>query len=107
LLYELRVYDVIPGKLAALNNRFETITNGYFEKHGIKVIGFWTDVFGTSNRLTYMLAYDDLGHREKAWGAFARDEERLAKFAETERDGLLVAKVTNTLMAPTKYSPMK
>jgi hypothetical protein len=64
-------------------------------------------VFGTSNRLTYMLAFDDMGHREKAWSSFSVDEERLAKFAETERDGMLVAKVTNTLMAPTKYSPMR
>jgi hypothetical protein len=107
MLYELRVYDVIPGKLRALNDRFENITNAYFEKHGIKVVGFWTDVFGTSNRLTYMLAFDDMGHREKAWSSFSVDEERLAKFAETERDGMLVAKVTNTLMAPTKYSPMR
>jgi hypothetical protein len=107
MLYELRVYDVIPGKLNDLNDRFEHITNAFFEKHGIKVIGFWTDVFGTSNRLTYMLAYNDMAHREKAWTAFASDPERLAKFAETERNGMLVAKVTNTLMSPTKYSPMK
>jgi hypothetical protein len=107
MLYELRVYDVVPGKLSALNDRFEHITSAYFKKHGIKVVGFWTDVFGVSNRLTYMLAYDDMAHREKAWTAFSSDPERLAKFAETERDGMLVAKVTNTLMAPTKYSPMK
>ncbi len=107
MIYELRVYDAIPGRLRALNDRFEHITSGYFEKHGIKVIGYWTDVIGTSNRLTYMLAFDDLAHRERAWAAFGADEERLAKFAETERDGPLVAKVSNTLMAPTRYSPMK
>jgi|SRR6478672_10293464 len=107
MLYELRVYDVIPGRLAALNDRFEHITLGFFEKHGIKVVGFWTDMFGTSNRLTYMLAYDDLAHRERAWATFAGDKERLAKFAETERDGPLVAKVKNTIMSPTKYSPMR
>jgi NIPSNAP len=107
VIYELRVYDVVPGKLASLNDRFENVTLAFFEKHGIKVVGFWTDVIGTSNRLTYMLAYEDLAHREKAWTAFAGDQERLARFAETERDGPLVARVTNTLMAPTKYSPME
>jgi hypothetical protein len=107
MIYELRVYDVVPGKLRALNDRFEHITAGYFQKHGIKVIGYWTDVVGTSNRLTYMLAFDDLAHRERAWAAFGADAERLAKFAETERDGPLVARVTNTLMAPTRYSPMQ
>src|SRR5687767_7965979 len=106
MLYELRVYDVIPGKLPALNDRFAKITLGYFNKHGIKVIGFWTDVIGRTNQLTYMLAYDDMAHREKAWGAFATDADRLREFEETERDGLLVARVTNTLMRPTAYSPL-
>ena len=107
MLYELRVYDVVPGKLEALNDRFEHITSGYFQKHGIKVVGFWTDMIGTNNRLTYMLAFDDLAHRQKAWAAFGADPERRAKFAETEREGPLVAKVRNTVMTPTKYSPMQ
>ena len=56
MLYELRVYDVLPGKLPALNDRFAKITLRYFEKHGIKVVGFWTDVIGRTNQLTYLLA---------------------------------------------------
>ena len=37
MIYELRVYDVVPGKLAALNDRFEHTTNAYFEKYGVDV----------------------------------------------------------------------
>ena len=107
MIYELRIYDCMPGKLAALNDRFENITGGFFDKHGIKQVGYWTDIFGTSNRLTYMLAFDDMAHREKAWAAFGSDPDRLKAFAETEKDGLLVARVENRLMAPTKYSPLK
>ena len=107
MLYELRVYDVMPGKLPALNDRFAKITLPYFEKYGIKVVGFWTDVIGRTNQLTYMLAYDDMAHREKAWSAFQADRDRLREFEETERNGLLVARVTNSLMRPTAYSPMQ
>ena len=107
MIYELRVYDAVVGKLPALNKRFADITLGYFEKHDIKVVGFWTDVIGTSNRLTYMLAFDDLAHRERAWASFAADEERVKAFAETERDGSLVRVVKNTIMRPTPYSPMQ
>jgi hypothetical protein len=107
LLYELRVYDTVVGKLPALNDRFAKITSGYFEKYGIKVVGYWTDEIGTSNRLTYMLAFEDAGQREKAWAAFRADPDRIKAFAETERDGPLVARVTNTLMRPTSYSPMQ
>ena len=107
MIYELRVYDVIPGKLPILNERFAKITMGYFKKYGMKVVGFWTDEIGTSNRLTYMLAFDDLAHRDKAWTAFKADPERLKAFAETEKDGALVSRVINTIMRPTAYSPMQ
>ena len=40
MLYELRVYDVMPGKLQALNDRFANLTLGLFKKHGIDVWGF-------------------------------------------------------------------
>lgn len=107
MIYELRIYDAMPGKLPALNDRFANITMGYFKKHGIKQVGYWTDVVGTSGRLTYMLAFDDMAHRERAWATFAADQERLAAFAETEKTGLLVARVENKIMRPTAYSPLQ
>ena len=107
MIYELRISDAIPGKLPALNKRFAKITMGYFEKYGLKVVGFWTDEVGTNNRLTYMLAFDDMAQRDNAWAAFRADPERAKAFAETEKDGPIVARVTNTIMRPTAYSPMK
>lgn len=106
MLYELREYDVKPGQLKALNDRFANIAFRYFEKHGIEPIAFWTDVVGTSNRLTYIVRYQDMAHRESAWEAYANDPERLAEFAETEPDGPLVTRIQNRLLAPTAFSPM-
>jgi hypothetical protein len=107
MIYELRIYDAAPGKLRALNERFANITLGFFAKHGIKSIGYWTDDVGVSGRLTYMIAFDDLAHRERAWAAFAADPDRIKAFAETESDGPLVARVENRIMRPTAYSPLK
>jgi hypothetical protein len=107
MIYELRVYEAIPGKLPALNERFAKITMGYFKKYGLKMVGFWTDEIGMSTRLTYMLAFDDMAQRDKAWAAFRADPERIKAFAETEKDGPLVARSTNTIMRPTAYSPMQ
>ncbi len=107
MIYELRHYDVVPGKLPALNERFAKTALRFFEKYGIKVVGFWTDDVGTSNRLTYMLAFDDMAQRDKAWAGFRGDPEKIRLFAETEKDGPLVARVTNTIMIPTSYSPLK
>jgi NIPSNAP len=106
-LYEYRVYEVVPGRLPALNRRFQEITLNYFEKHGIGVVGFFEEVVGTTNELHYILRFDDLAHREKAWGAFQADEGWIRDRAETEKDGPIVARVRNRFWRPTPYSPMQ
>ena len=108
MLYELRTYYAMPLRLPDLNRRFADITLGYFKKHGIQVVGFWTnELGGSSEQLIYMLAYDSLADREKKWGAFVADKERLAKFAETEKNGPLISRLTAQILKPTAYSPMQ
>lgn len=107
MIYEIRTYETMSGKLPALNRRFADITLEYFQKHGFGVVGFWTEEVGTNNTLVYMLSFEDMAHRERAWNAFRADDERALLFAETERDGPLVAKITNRILRPTDYSPLK
>ena len=106
MLYELREYEVTPGRLPALHDRFANIALRYFEKHGIEPVAFWTDVVGISNRLTYVVRYRDMAHREQAWGSFMTDADRLAEFAETEKDGPLVTQIRNRFLTSTEYSPL-
>ena len=108
MIYEIRVYRCVPGRLPALNNRFATITLKLWEKHGIKQAGFWTTLVGESNQdLTYLLAWESLADRDKKWNAFQADPEWLAKRAETEKDGPIVQNVSNQLLVPTAYSSVK
>ena len=108
MLYELRVYDCVPGRLPDLLNRFENITLDLWQKHGIKQAGFWTTAIGESNQiLYYMLEWESLADREKKWDAFQNDEECLSKRAETEKNGTLVASVTNSIHQPTSFSSVK
>jgi hypothetical protein len=108
MIYELRVYRCVPGRLPALLKRFETITLDLWKRHGIRQAGFWTVVVGESNQeLFYLLAWESLAERERVWNAFAADPEWLAKRAETERDGQIVASVSNTLLQPTTFSAVK
>jgi len=108
MIYELRIYKCIPGRLPALQKRFETITLKIWERHGIKQAGFWTTLVGESNQeLIYLLAWDSLADRDKKWAAFQADPEWIAKRAETEKDGAIVANVSNQLLVPTTYSSVK
>jgi len=108
MLYEMRTYTAMPGRLADLNKRFAEITLGFLAMHGIRAVGFWTnELGGASDQLIYILAYESLADREKKWGAFLADPERSAKFAETEKNGPLVRRLTAQILRPTAYSPMK
>jgi hypothetical protein len=108
MIHELRVYHCVPGRLPALLKRFETITLGLFEKHGIKQAGFWTVLVGDSNQdLYYLLQWESLAEREKKWNAFMADPEWQAKRAETERDGPIVASITNSFLQPTRFSSVQ
>jgi len=108
VIYELRIYRCLPGRLPALLQRFETITLGLWERHGIRPAGFWTTVIGESNQdLTYMLAWESLAERETKWTAFQTDPEWIEKRAGTERDGQIVANITSGLLQPTGFSSVK
>jgi hypothetical protein len=108
MIYELRIYNCVPGRLPALLKRFETITLELWKKHGIRQAGFWTTVIGQSNQnLFYFLVWDSLADREKMWAAFQSDPEWIAKRAETERDGPIVATLSSQLLEPTKFSSVK
>ncbi len=108
MIYELRVYHCVPGRLPALLKRLETITLTLWEHHGIRQAGFWTVAVGESNQdLFYLLQWDSLAEREKKWTAFTKDPEWITKRAETERDGAIVASITNTILEPTRFSALK
>ena len=102
---ELRTYEAVPGNLPALNDRFANHTNALFQKHGMEVVGYWTEVVGTSNQLVYMLGYDGLGDREKSWGAFQNDPDWQKARAASEVNGPLVKRSHNRILRRTAYSP--
>jgi len=108
MLYELRVYETVPGRMPALNKRFAEVTLGIWARHGIEVVAFWTnEIGGHSNELVYLLRWQDMADRERKWNAFQRDPEWQEKRAASEADGPIVARLTATFMRPTPYSPMQ
>jgi len=108
MIYEWRVYEIVPGKKKNLNERFAKHTAGLFEKHGMSIVGFWENsVGGRSNTLYYMLAFKNMDHLETAWREFSADPEWQAVQAESEKDGPLVAHIRNMVLKPTYYSPMQ
>lgn len=108
MLYELRIYHTMPGRLPDLNKRFETRTLKIWERLGFRPVGFWTVMIGESNAdLYYMLAWENLAEREQKFATFQVDPEWLQVRAETESNGPLISSFTNTILSPTGFSAMK
>jgi hypothetical protein len=99
MLYELRTYEIAPGKMRAIADRFANITiPRFFKKHGIKPVMFWETVVGTSNHFVYLVEWESLAEREQRWDAFVSDPEWIAARNETERESVIVLRYTNTIL---------
>ncbi len=108
MIYELRIYHCVPGKLPDLIKRFDTITLKLWEKHAIHQAGFWTTLVGGSSMdLTYFLKWESLAEREAKMAKFGADPEWLAARAKTEENGPIVASITNQFLVPTSFSSVK
>jgi hypothetical protein len=106
--YELRTYTAVPGRLANLHARFRDHTVRLFERHGMKVIGFWTPV-DKDNTLIYVIQHESAEAAQKSWVAFRADPEwlKVKKASEDEAGGPLTEKVESVFMTSTDYSALQ
>ena len=101
MIYEMRVYRAVPGRLPALLKRFENTTLKIWDKHGIKQAGFWTALIGDSNHELTLSARLGIARR-------AREEmERLhgdpawvsRPATDSEKDGPIIANIEQSVPA--------
>jgi NIPSNAP len=107
VVYELRIYHVLPGKMDALVGRFRDHTMKLFANHGMKSLAYWSamDEPAKSSTFIYILEHPSREAAEANWKAFRDDPEWKSVKAKTEENGQLVAKVDSTFMTLTDFSP--
>ena len=76
---------------------------------GVHPVFYSSTVFGANRpNLTYLIPFDNLAAREKAWNAFGADEEWIKVRKESvERDGQITAVIDLSLHRATAYSPVR
>ena len=111
LVYELRTYTTLDGRLSALHERFKDHTMKLFEKHGMKNVIYCTPIDKegktVDNTLVYLLAHNSQATARASFAAFGKDPEWVAARDASEKDGKIVMKVDSQFLVPTEYSPMK
>jgi len=106
-VYELRVYHLNEGKLPLILDRFKTKETAIFARLGMHGMGYWTPTEGDlkGKTLIYMLRHKSREAARDSWAKFKVDPEWVALKAETEKDGVFVAKSESTFLKLTEFSP--
>ena len=105
-VYELRIYQAVPGKLDSLVARFRDYTDKLFTKHGMKSVAYWTALDEPLNSSTffYILEHPSREAATANWKAFQDDPEWKTVKAKSEENGNLVKKIDSTYLTLTDFS---
>ena len=109
-VFEVRMYE--SNNLSTLRrkiNMFNSGEIGVFKRLGMQPVFFGEMLVGPRlPNLVYMLAFDDLAAREKAWSAFGSDPE-WKKLRETPgwSDAEIVSNITNFIVTPLSFSEIR
>ena len=109
-VFELRVYHSPTWRqLKALHERFAGPETRIFHRVGIHPVLYTSTIFGANMpNLTYLIPFEDLAAREKAWNAFGSDPEWLKVRKESvDRDGQIASVLQISLYKATAYSPIR
>lgn len=109
-IFELRVYhSPTYRQLKALHERFAGPEITIFHRIGIRPVFYSSTLVGQNlPNLTYLIPFDDLAAREKAWNAFNADPEWIKVRKESiDRNGQIASVIQISLWRATAYSPVR
>ncbi|WP_260410866.1 NIPSNAP family protein [Cohnella xylanilytica] len=102
MLYELRIYTILEGRMDAIQQRFERHTLGIFERLGIKVADLWIDQTGHP-KLYYVIEYKNMEDRQLKWGTFVQDPEWVEVKRKSEESGPIIEKIEEIFMRRAEF----
>lgn len=109
-IFEVRMYE--SNNLSTLRRKVDMFNKGeigIFKKLGMRPVFFGEMIAGPKlPNLVYMLSFDDLAAREKAWKAFGADPD-WKKMRETPgwADAEIVSNITNFIVSPLPFSDIR
>ncbi len=93
-IFDFRTYTAAPGRLEALTSRFRDHTLSLFERHNIKVVGFF-EPLDRDDTLLYITEFESDEAADLAWESFGNDPDWARIKASTETEGPLALHVVS------------
>lgn len=106
MIYEIREYTTVPGRMPALVKRFNDHTLGFFRKHGMEVAFISLTELGSNsnNELVYVLQFDSYEDMASKWAAFQADPDWREARSASEADGPIVASINRRVLSPAAFA---
>ncbi len=109
-VFELRTYE--SNSFTSLGKKIGMFNDGeiaIFRKTGLNPLFFGETLIGpNAPNLTYMLWYDSLAAREANWKKFIADPDwEKLKATPGLSDGEVVSNISNSMLSPAPYSPIR
>lgn len=105
--FELRVYDVTPGKLDAVLARFRDSISKLYAAHGVEAAGYWTtkDAAG-HDKFVYLVSSTDKATFDRSSAAFLADPAFKRAYAASEQaNGKTVDRIESIPLSAVAWSP--
>lgn len=97
MIYEVRVYEAVPGRAEAMRQRFKDEVIPRLPRHGIELLGAFTAP-EQDDKLTYLTRFPDEQARVAGWASFVADPEWKAIKTATEANGPLLKSQTVSVL---------
>ncbi len=101
-IYEMRTYQVVVGKMAAVIELYKNEGYPAIARHPAKLVGYFTGDIGALNELVHLWKFDDEADRRAFWAGLFADPAFMA-FAAQLRPMLLSQ--NNKLMLNAPWGP--
>jgi hypothetical protein len=100
MIYEVREYLPVPGRLNDVIDMFKSVVIPLFRRHGMAIVhaGFTTIGDNAFNELVYAMRFSDLADLERKWQAFLADPDWVAALTDREKSGPLYQAIRRRIL---------
>lgn len=107
MIYEIREYVAMPGRMPDLVRRFTEHTLAGFDRHAMPCAFIGNTEIGdnSTHEIVYALRFDSIAEMTEKWQAFLADPAWVAAKAASEADGPLVERIRRRVLNADAYTP--
>ncbi len=104
MIVNVRTYTLVARKMPQYLKLFEELALPATQRHGMKLMGYYSSVIGPQNQVVHLWQYDSLADMEAKRAA--RDQDPGWKEFLSQTEGLILLQ-EDKVMKPAAFSPVR